>query len=60
MDKNLFKCGECGQELHRLYFHPSGNIIVECVGCRSQSELKADTLLSIKNYKGPGTLTLFD
>lgn len=60
MKKRLFKCGECGQELHRLYYHDSCKIIIECTDCRSKSELKTNTLLSIANYKGPGTLCLLD
>lgn len=33
------KCGECGDELHRLYLKENGAIMVECVACLCKTDI---------------------
>ncbi len=53
-------CGECGESKHLLYIRSTGEIITECISCRSQSEItvtKPEIL--IDNLSGSGTLCVF-
>jgi len=55
------KCGECGEEKHKLYLRPSGEIITECVKCKSQSVIKiTEPKITISNNFGGGTLCVFN
>lgn len=57
----LLKCGECGQELHRLYLSPSSEIIAECTNCRTQSIIEiTESKIQIRNLNGYGTLCIFN
>ena len=53
------RCGECGQELHRLYRTKEGNLIAECCKCESQSIIKIiPAEILIRNHSGSGTLCI--
>lgn len=55
------KCGQCGQELHRLYLYPSGEVVAECIDCESQSIIEVtEPKIQIANLAGLGTLCVFD
>jgi NAD-dependent SIR2 family protein deacetylase len=62
MEINLeqLKCGQCSEKKHELYLRENGEIITECVGCKSQSVI---TLIKprmvIEHNSGDGTLCVF-
>jgi hypothetical protein len=41
METNIkqLRCGECGESRHEIYQRESGEIITECIKCKSQSEI---------------------
>jgi len=54
------KCGECGNEKHKLYLRPNGEIITECCKCKCQSEIiVTKPEIKIRNNFGSGTLCVF-
>jgi len=54
------KCGECGEAKHCLYLRLNGEIIAECVKCKSQSEIVIiQPEIKIRNNSGMGTLCVF-
>lgn len=60
--KNLeqFKCGECGEENHKIYLRKDGNIIVECIKCKSSSILyPTEPKILIRNHSGDGSLCVY-
>jgi hypothetical protein len=57
------KCGECGESKHLLFIEPSSNgeIIVECINCKSQSKITVThPKIEIRYNAGNGTLCKFD
>jgi len=54
------KCGQCGNEKHKLYIRPNGEIIVECIECESQSQIimKKPEII-IRNNSGLGTICVY-
>ena len=60
MKTEQLKCGQCGQELHRLYLYPSGEIIAKCIDCESESIIEVtEPKIIINNLSGLGTLCRF-
>ena len=39
METNLeqLRCGQCGQKKHELFIRPNGEIITECITCKTKS-----------------------
>jgi uncharacterized Zn finger protein len=51
------RCGECGEEDHKIYTKPTGELITECINCKSQSIISiTEPKITISNYDGYGTL----
>jgi len=54
------RCGECGETKHNLFIRLNGEIIAECIKCKSQSEIViTEPKIVIKNNAGSGTLYPF-
>jgi len=54
------KCGQCGEPKHYLYLRNNGEIITECINCKSQSEIViSEPKIKIRNNSGLGTLCVF-
>jgi len=54
------KCGQCGEHKHYLYLRDNGEIITECINCKSQSEIViSEPKIKIRNNSGLGTLCVF-
>lgn len=63
METNLkqLKCGGCGEENHRIYQRENGEIITECVSCKSQTEIVIEKPEIItRNNSGSGSLCVLD
>lgn len=59
-DIKQLRCGGCGGTKHELFIRPNGEIIAECIGCKSQSEIKiSEPKIVINNNSGLGTLCVF-
>jgi len=59
-DIKLLRCGGCGETKHELYIRPNGEVIAECLKCKSQSEIvirKPEII--IQHNAGDGTLCVF-
>ncbi len=59
METNIkqLKCGGCGEAKHKLYIRQNEEIIVECINCKSQSELIVPKpKIEIRNVAGLGTI----
>ena len=55
------KCGGCGEEKHRIYMRETGEIVTECITCRSSSELTIpQPRLTVKYLSGDGNLCVWD
>ena len=63
METNIqqLKCGECGEERHKIYRRKNGEIITECIHCKSQTEIvvTAPTIIT-NNVSGGGSLCVLD
>lgn len=62
METNIeqLKCGECAEKRHELYLKPNGEIIAECIKCKSQSVITLTSPeIMIKHNSGDGTLCVF-
>ncbi len=63
METNIqqLKCGGCGEEKHKIYRRQNGEIIAECIKCKSQTEIVI-TVPNIvtKNVSGGGSLCVLD
>jgi hypothetical protein len=62
MEENIkqFKCGECGEAHHTLYSNPKGEILSECINCKSVSVITFTTpKLTVDHVSGNGTLCIF-
>lgn len=62
METNIeqLKCGECGEENHKIYTRPNGELITECVKCKSQTEIVVTApKIMLRNNSGSGTLCNF-
>jgi hypothetical protein len=54
------RCGECGETKHNLFIRRNGEIIAECIKCKSQSEIViTEPKIIIRNNSGNGTLCQF-
>jgi len=54
------RCGECGESKHELFQRPNGEIVAECIKCKSQSEIViSKPKIQINNNEGMGTLCVF-
>lgn len=63
METNIsqLKCGECSEETHLIYIRENGEIITECIKCKSMSEITCtEPKITINNLNGNGTLCIFD
>jgi len=63
METNIqqLKCGSCGQENHRIYQRQNGEIITECIRCKSQTEIIITIpKIILRNNDGDGTLCVFE
>ena len=59
METNIqqLKCGECGKEEHKVFQRANGEIITECVCCKSQTEIViSPPKITLRNNSGSGTL----
>lgn len=59
METNLeqLECGQCGTKKHFVYQRENGEIILECIKCRSTSEIKiTQPKIVIRNVSGLGTI----
>ena len=53
-------CGQCGEKKHELYLRPNGEIIVECIKCKSTSDITVtNPKIVIGHVNGDGTLCVF-
>jgi uncharacterized Zn finger protein len=62
MGENLKKlrCGECGETPHELFQRETGEIIVKCIKCKSESIIyTSQPRLIVDNYGGSGTICHF-
>lgn len=60
LDLKQLKCGECGEDKHKLYLRKNGEVIAECTKCFSQSEIViTEPKIRIRNNYGSGTLCVF-
>lgn len=54
------KCGQCAETKHELYLRQNGEIIVECIKCKSRSEIKVTKpKVVIGHVEGDGTICVF-
>jgi NAD-dependent SIR2 family protein deacetylase len=54
------RCGQCGEKKHKLYLRPNGEIVVECVNCKSRSEITiTHPKIVIGHNDGDGTICIF-
>jgi uncharacterized Zn finger protein len=61
IDLKQLKCGQCGNDRHRLYQRPNGEIISECIKCGSTTEIViSEPEIKLNNLSGLGTLCIFD
>jgi uncharacterized Zn finger protein len=59
METNIqqLKCGECGEEKHKIYRRENGEIITECIKCKSQTEIViTEPKIITRNNFGSGSL----
>lgn len=57
LDIQQLRCGQCGELKHVLYLRPNGEIITECITCKSQSEIViTKPKIEIRNNEGMGRL----
>ena len=59
METNIqqLKCGECGEEKHKIYQRENGEIITECIKCKSQTEIViTEPKIITRNNFGSGSL----
>ena len=63
METNLkqLRCGECGEPKHRLFIRENGEIIAECIECKSQTEITIHNKpkIVLSNLSGDGSLCVF-
>lgn len=62
METNLqqLKCGQCSEEKHLLYLRQNGEIIAECIKCKSTSEIVVTKpKIVIGHVDGDGGLCVF-
>lgn len=53
-------CGQCGEARHLVYERSNGEIIVECIACKSSSEIViTKPEIRINNNSGLGTICHF-
>ena len=63
METNIqqLKCGGCGEEKHKIYRRQNGEIITECVECKSQTEIVVtEPKIITGNVSGDGSLCVLD
>ena len=59
METNIkqLRCGECGEKKHLLYLRENGEVLSECIKCKSVSEIICPKpKMEIYNVTGNGTL----
>jgi Zn ribbon nucleic-acid-binding protein len=54
------KCGQCANANHIVYQRRNGEVIIECVKCKSSTEIVLSAKLELRNNNGPGTLCFLD
>ena len=62
METNLeqLRCGQCGEKKHELYLRQNREIVVECISCKSRSEITVThPKIVIGHVEGDGTICVF-
>lgn len=54
------RCGQCGEKKHELYLRPNSEIVVECISCKSRSEITVThPKIVIGHLEGDGMICVF-
>ena len=62
METNLkqLRCGECGQYLHKIFQRENGELVIQCIQCKSSTEvIITEPKIILRNNSGSGTLCNF-